>query len=102
MRNILRNYYEFGPVVQEEISFKDISYLEPWQPFCSVQWNHMCYFGRWHYQKRFCEIILKLDQWFRRRCCLKTFLSRALAAPLFSRVESFVQFWTRALQETFP
>ena len=35
--------------------------------------------------------ILNLDQWFR-RCCLKTFL-RALAAPLFSGAEPFVQFW---------
>ena len=25
---------KFGPVVQEEMSFKDISYLELWRPFC--------------------------------------------------------------------
>ena len=27
------NYFEFGPVVQEEMSFKDIYYLELWWPF---------------------------------------------------------------------
>ena len=32
----LLNNFEFGPVVQEEMSFKDISYLEVWQPPRSV------------------------------------------------------------------
>ena len=27
--------FEFGAVVQEEMAFKDIFYLELWQPFCS-------------------------------------------------------------------
>ena len=31
---------KFGPVVQEEMLFKGISYLELWQPLCSVDWNH--------------------------------------------------------------
>ena len=26
----------------------------------------MCKFGSWHYGKHSCEIILNLDQWFRR------------------------------------
>ena len=30
----------FGQVVQEEMSFIDISYLELWQPICSVNWKH--------------------------------------------------------------
>ena len=30
MRN---NHFEFGPEVQEEMPFKDISYLELWMPF---------------------------------------------------------------------
>ena len=25
--------FDFGPVVQEDMSFKDISYLELWRPF---------------------------------------------------------------------
>ena len=29
---MLWNYLEFGPVVQEEMLFKDISYLEIWLP----------------------------------------------------------------------
>ena len=33
MRNILSNYFEFGPAVQEEMLFKDLSYLELWWPF---------------------------------------------------------------------
>ena len=32
---------EFGQVVQEEMLFKDISYLELWQPLSSVEQNHL-------------------------------------------------------------
>ena len=56
------------------MSFEDISYLEPWHPFCSEERNHLCNFGRGCQEEQFCEIILNLDQWFRRRCLLKTFL----------------------------
>ena len=52
----------------------------------------MCYFGREHYEERFCDIILKLDRWVR-RCHLKIVLFLALGAILFSGVEQFVQFW---------
>ena len=34
---MLRNYFKFGPVVREEMSLKDISYLELWQP--PFQWS---------------------------------------------------------------
>ena len=47
-----------------------ISYLEFWQPLCSVERNH---FGRKLHEEQFCEIIFNLDQWFK-RCCLKIFL----------------------------
>ena len=30
--------------------------------------------GRRYHEEQFCEIILNLDQWFRRKCCLKVFL----------------------------
>ena len=70
-------------VIQKESSFKGISYLVLWQPSCLVEQNHLCYFGRGYYEEQFCEIILNLDQWFR-RCRLKDFLSRALAALVFS------------------
>ena len=55
------NYFEFGHVVQEEMLVKDITYLELWQPFCSVERNHLCYFGRGYYEEQFYEIILNLD-----------------------------------------
>ena len=36
--------------------------------------NHLCNFGRGHHDGQFCEIILNLVKWFRRRHHLKTFL----------------------------
>ena len=42
--------------------FKYISYLELWQPFCSVERNQLCNFGRGYYEEQFCEIILNLGQ----------------------------------------
>ena len=53
---------------------KDITYLELRQPLCSVERNHLINVGRRHHEDQFCVIILNLDQWFRRRLCLKTFL----------------------------
>ena len=87
---ILRNYFEFGPMVQEEMPFKGISYLELWQSFCSAERNHLCNFGKGYYEEQSCEIILNLGQWFR-RCCLKD-LSGALAALLIGGAEPFIQF----------
>ena len=34
---------------------KDIAYLELWQPFCSVEHNHLCNFGTGHHEEPFCE-----------------------------------------------
>ena len=59
-------------------------------------WNHSCNFEREHHGEHSCEVIWNLDLWFRRRCGLKYFLSRALTAPLFSELEPFVQYWKRA------
>ena len=44
--NISIIYFEFGPVFKEKISFKDISHLEFWKPFCSAECNSLCNFGR--------------------------------------------------------
>ena len=55
------------------MSFKDFPYLELWQPLYLDEQNHLCNFGRRHQGEQFCEIILNLDQWFR-RCHLKIFL----------------------------
>ena len=43
---ILCKYFESGPGVQEEMSLKDISYLELWQSLWSVEQIHLCNFGR--------------------------------------------------------
>ena len=59
---------KFGSVIKEEMSFKDIFHLEILRPFYSEEWNHLCIFGRGYYEELFCEIILNLEQWFRRRC----------------------------------
>ena len=73
------------------MTFKDISHLELWQPFCSTERNHLCIFGRGCYEEQFCEIILSLGKWFR-RCRLKDFFIWALAALLFGGAEPFVEF----------
>ena len=72
---------KFGPLVQEEMSFKDISYLELRQPICSVIWNHLCNIERRHHEEQPCEIILNLDQWLRRKNCLKVFLIWSSGSP---------------------
>ena len=69
------------------MSFNDISYLELWHPFCSVERNHLCNFSRRYQEEQICEIILNWDQWFRRRCLLKVFL-------IWSSVSTFVQLRT--------
>ena len=55
-------------MVEEEISLKDIHYLQRWGPA-----EPLCNFGRWQFGGHICEVILNLDQWFR-RCRLKMFL----------------------------
>ena len=65
--------------------FKDISYLELWRPFCSVEQNHLCNFDRRHQEEQFCEIILNLDQGFKRRCYLKIFLIWSSCGPFVQR-----------------
>ena len=75
-----------------EMPFKDIFYLELWQPFCSAERNHLCNFGGGYQEEQFCKIILNLGQWFRRRCLLKDVLSGALATLLFSGAKPFMQF----------
>ena len=64
----------------DKMPFKDISYLELWQPFCSEPIVN---------EEQFCEIIL--NKWVR-RCHLKDFLSGVLAALLFGGVNPFMQF----------
>ena len=44
-----------------------------------MEHNHLYNFGRRHHEEHLCEIILNLDQSFK-RCHLKIFLSRTLLA----------------------
>ena len=68
------NYFEFGPVVQEEMHIFLI-HSSDW-PSCLAEQNQLGNFGREHYEGQICAIIsiLLLDQWFRRRCSLKIML----------------------------
>ena len=93
--NSVKYFFQLGPVVHEKMSFKGISYLSSGSPFCSAERNRLCSFGRGYQEEQFCEIILNWDQWFRKRCHLKDFLSGALAALLFGGAEPFVQFWQK-------
>ena len=65
----------------KKYSLKDISYLELWQLFRSAEQNHLCNFRRECYEEQFCEIIMNLGQWVKKRCRLKDFLSGALWQP---------------------
>ena len=76
MRNISVKYVEFEQVVWEKMLFQDISYLELWWLLSSVEWNILCNFGRGHFEEYNYEIILNLDQWFR-RCRLKIVVQRS-------------------------
>ena len=56
MGNIHVKLYKLGPVFQE-MSFKDMSYLELWQSLCSVDWNHLCSIRRRHHEDQSCELF---------------------------------------------
>ena len=55
------------------MSYKDISYLELWWPFCSAGQNHLCNFDVGYQEQQFCGIIINLNQLFRFH--LKVFFS---------------------------
>ena len=76
------------------MSFKVISYLALWWPLLQ-QSGTICAIlvEGFMQEEQFCEIIKILDQWFRRRCHLKYFLSGALAALVSVGAELFMQFW---------
>ena len=67
-------------MVQEEMHFKGVSYLELWQPLCSVDRNFLCNFGSRYHKER---------TWIsgsRGNAVYRYFLSGALTALLFSGV----------------
>ena len=81
MGNIHVKLYGIWTSGQREMLFKDISYQELWQPLWSADQKHLCNYGRRYHETWFCEIILKLDQWFRRYCCLKVFHILSSGSP---------------------
>ena len=86
-------------MVLERKSLKDISYLALWQPLCSMEWNHLCNFGRRHHEEQFYEIILNLDQCFRRRCILKKFLIWSSGGPCVQRSGTICAIFGRGYQK---
>ena len=78
------NYFEFGPVVQVEMYLKIFLIWSSGDPF--VQWSGtiLCNFGRGYTEEQFWEIILNLDQWFK-RCFLMIFLTCSSGSPFVQR-----------------
>ena len=50
IRNISVKLFKFEELLVKKMSFKDISHLELWWPLCAMEWNHLCNFGRKHYE----------------------------------------------------
>ena len=93
MRNNSVKLFELGPAVQEEMSFKAISYLALWRPL--LQWSGtICAILEEGIMQegQFREIILNLGQWYRSRCHFKKILSGALAALVFVGDEHVLHF----------
>ena len=44
MRNSSVKLFNFGPVVREEMSFKDVSFLQIWRPIRLTEQIHLCNF----------------------------------------------------------
>ena len=61
-------------MVQEEKTVKGISYLELWQPFCSVECNNLCNFGNGFNEEQFLEIILNFGSVVHEEIPFKRFL----------------------------
>ena len=61
--------------------FKDISYLELWQPFCSAEQNHLCNLGRGYNEDQFCENNYKFGPVVQDEMPLKIFLIWSSGGP---------------------
>ena len=68
---------------------------------CSVERNHLCNFGRRHHEEQFCDIILNLDQWFRRRCRLKIFLIWSSGSPFVLQSETICVILVKGIMRNF-
>ena len=52
-------FIQFCKIIVQEMTLKDISYPQLWRPISSAEGNHLCKFGRGHYEKHFCKIIVQ-------------------------------------------
>ena len=85
MKTFMSSYMKFKSVVQQEISFKDISYLGLLWASCSVERNHLCNFKKGQHGEHSCEVMRNLEQRFRRRSMsLKDISYLELLQPLCS------------------
>ena len=57
-------------------------------------------FGRRHHEEQFCEIILNVDQWFR-RCCLKIFLIWSSGSPFVLRSGTICAIWVGGILRNY-
>ena len=74
-RNIIEIILKLNNWPTRRCRLKTFFCYKLWWPFCSVEQNHCCTFGKGSSKKHFYEIILKLSHWSRRRYHLFFFLS---------------------------
>ena len=71
-KNILIN---FGRRHYEELFLQKRYFISiALRPFCSVLPNHLCNYGSGPNAEHLCETVLSLEQWYKRKSCLNTFL----------------------------
>ena len=75
---------------QEERLFKDISYLELGLDLCSAEQNHLCDIGSMHHENNSVNLFEFGSVIQEGNAVKRDFLSRALAALLFSGTKLFV------------
>ena len=68
--------------------------------FFQVERNHLFNFGRRYYGEQFCEIILNLNQWFKRRCLLKIFVIWSSGSPFVQQSGSFCSILVEGIMRT--
>ena len=68
------------------MSFKDISYLQLWPPFCLVEQNHSCKFRRGHYEEHFCKKYFEFRPVVQ-EMSLKRFFIYSSGSPLFGQAK---------------
>ena len=92
---------KFGQVVQEEMSLKDISYLELWQPLCSMDWNHLCNIGRRHHEEKPCEIIFEFGPVVQEEMLFKGIFIWSSGSPLIQQSITICAILVEGIQKNY-